>query len=84
MSVPIRTFAAARGPAVTQAFRLQFGILAILAGSGVLSACTWFSPDAGMGDEVANSSAPLPIGSTGRSPSRKSKRPGENDRVWVR
>ena len=49
MSVPIRTFAAARGPAVTQAFRLQFGILAILAGSAVLSACTWFSPDAGMG-----------------------------------
>src|SRR5262249_56943427 len=49
MSVHVRTFAAARGPAVTQAFRLQVGILAILAGAALLSACTWFSPDAGMG-----------------------------------
>src|SRR5215471_17255001 len=49
MSVHIRTFAAAGGSAVTEAFQPQLGILAILAGSAVLSACTWFSPDAGMG-----------------------------------
>src|SRR5262249_16782271 len=49
MSVHIRTFGAAGRPAVTQAFRLQFGILALLGGLALLSACTWFSPDAGMG-----------------------------------
>src|SRR5262249_22885639 len=47
--VDIGTFGAAGSPAVTQAFRLQFGILALLAGLALLSACTWFSPDAGMG-----------------------------------
>jgi len=49
MSVHIRTFAAAGGSAVTEAFQPQLGILAILAGLALLSACTWFSPDAGMG-----------------------------------
>ena len=52
MSVHIRTFAAARGPAVTRAFRLEFGTVLILAGLApamLLSACTWFAPDAGMG-----------------------------------
>jgi outer membrane protein TolC len=48
MSVHIRTFAAG-ALAVTQAFRRRFGSLAILAGLVLLSACTWFSPDAGMG-----------------------------------
>src|SRR5262249_34589957 len=49
MSVHIRTFGAAGRPAVTQAFRLQFGILALLAGVALLSACPWVSPDAGLG-----------------------------------
>jgi len=49
MSVHIRTFAAAGGSVVTEAFQPQLGILAILAGLALLSACTWFSPDAGMG-----------------------------------
>src|SRR5262245_8371331 len=49
MSVHIRTFAAAGAPAVSQAFQLRFGSLAILAGLTLLSGCTWFSPDAGMG-----------------------------------
>ena len=49
MSLHFRTPDAAGGTAATRAFRLQFGILAILTGSAVLSACTWFSPDAGMG-----------------------------------
>src|SRR5215510_5259136 len=49
MSVHIRTFAAAGGSAVTEAFQPQFSILALLAGLALLSACTWFSPDAGMG-----------------------------------
>src|SRR5260370_25516854 len=43
---------AAGGPAVTQAFRFEFGTVAILAGLAsamLLSGCTWFSPDAGMG-----------------------------------
>src|SRR5207302_8905896 len=49
MSLHFRTPDAAGGTAATRAFRLQFGILAILTGSAVRSACTWFSPDAGMG-----------------------------------
>jgi hypothetical protein len=52
MSVHIRTFAAAGGPAVTQAFRPEFGTVAIVAGLAsvmLLSGCTWFAPDAGMG-----------------------------------
>jgi len=49
MSVHIRTFAAAGAPAVSQTFRLRFGSVAILAGLALLSGCTWFSPDAGMG-----------------------------------
>jgi len=49
MSVHIRTFAAAGGSVATEAFQPQLGILAILAGLALLSACTWFSPDAGMG-----------------------------------
>jgi outer membrane protein TolC len=49
MSVHVRTFAAAGAPAVSRTFRLRFGSLAILAGLALLSGCTWFSPDAGMG-----------------------------------
>ena len=52
MSVHIRKFAAAGGPAVTRAFRPGFGTVAIVAGLAsamLLSGCTWFAPDAGMG-----------------------------------
>ncbi len=52
MSLHFRTSDAAGGPAVTRAFRPEFGTVLILAGLGpvmLLSACTWFSPDAGMG-----------------------------------
>src|SRR5262249_11263428 len=49
MSVHIRTSDAARGLAVTRAFRFEFGTVAILAGLALLSGCTWFAPDAGMG-----------------------------------
>ena len=49
MSVHVRTFAAAGAPAVSRTFRLRFGSLAILAELALLSGCTWFSPDAGMG-----------------------------------
>src|SRR5258708_12135663 len=52
MSLYFRTSDAAGGPAVTRAFRPEFGTVLILAGLGpvmLLSACTWFSPDAGMG-----------------------------------
>jgi len=55
MSVHIRKFAAAGGPAVTRAFRPGFGTVAIVAGLAsamLLSGCTWFAPDAGM-DVVA-------------------------------
>src|SRR5260370_32622522 len=51
MSGHIRPFAA-DGPAVARAFRPEFGAVAILAGLAqvmLLSGCTWFAPDAGMG-----------------------------------
>jgi outer membrane protein TolC len=52
MSLHVRTSDAAGGTAVTRAFRFEFGIVAILAGLApvmLLSGCTWFAPDAGMG-----------------------------------
>jgi outer membrane protein TolC len=52
MSLHFRTSDAAGGPAVTRAFRPEFGTVLILAGLAavmLLSACTWFAPDAGMG-----------------------------------
>jgi outer membrane protein TolC len=52
MSLHFRTSDAAGGPAVTRAVRFEFGTVAILAGLApviLLSACTWFAPDAGMG-----------------------------------
>jgi outer membrane protein TolC len=52
MSLHFRTSDAAGGPAVTRAFRLEFGTVAILAGLVpvmLLSGCSWFAPDAGMG-----------------------------------
>ena len=52
MSLHVRTSDAARGPAVTRAFRFEFGTVAILAGLApvmLLSGCTWFASDAGMG-----------------------------------
>jgi outer membrane protein TolC len=51
MSLHFRTSDAAGGPAMTRAFRPEFGTVAILAGlaSVLLSGCTWFAPDAGMG-----------------------------------
>jgi outer membrane protein TolC len=52
MSLHFGTAEAARGLAVTRAFRLEFGAVAILAGLSLvmlLSGCTWFAPDAGMG-----------------------------------
>jgi outer membrane protein TolC len=51
MSLHFRTSDAAGGPAVTRAFRPEFGTVAILVGlaSVLLSGCTWFAPDAGMG-----------------------------------
>ena len=52
MPLHFRTSDAARGPAVARAFRSEFGTVLILAGLApvmLLSACTWFSPDAGMG-----------------------------------
>jgi outer membrane protein TolC len=52
MSFLFRTEVAAVGSAVPRTFRFEFGRVAILAGLApvmVLSACTWFAPDAGMG-----------------------------------
>ena len=52
MSLHFRTSDAAGGLAVTRAFRPEFGAVAILAGLApviLLSGCTWFAPDAGMG-----------------------------------
>jgi outer membrane protein TolC len=52
MSSHFRMSDAAGGPAVRRAFRFEFGTVAILAGvvsATLLSGCTWFSPDAGMG-----------------------------------
>src|SRR5262249_95060 len=52
MPFHVRTSDAAGEPAVTPAFRLEFGTLAIVAGLApamLLSGCTWFAPDAGMG-----------------------------------
>jgi outer membrane protein TolC len=52
MSLHFRTSDAAGGPAVTRVFRLEFGtvtILAVLVPVMLLSGCTWFAPDAGMG-----------------------------------
>ena len=52
MSLHVRTSEAAGGPAATRAFRFEFGTVAILAGLAsvmLLSGCTWFAPDAGMG-----------------------------------
>jgi outer membrane protein TolC len=52
MSLHFRTSDATGGPAVTRAFRTEFGTVLILAGLApamLLSACTWFAPDAGMG-----------------------------------
>jgi outer membrane protein TolC len=52
MSLHFGTAEAARGLAVTRAFRLEFGAVAILASLSLvmlLSGCTWFAPDAGMG-----------------------------------
>ncbi len=52
MSLHFRTSDAAGEPAVTRAFRFEFGTVAILAGLApvmLLSGCTWFAPDAGMG-----------------------------------
>src|SRR5947208_3468637 len=52
MSLHVRTSDAAGGPAVTRVFRLEFGTIALLAGLVplmLLSGCTWFAPDAGMG-----------------------------------
>src|SRR5262249_19998318 len=52
MSFHVRTSDAAGEPAVTPRFRFEFGTVAILAGLAsamLLSGCTWFSPDAGMG-----------------------------------
>jgi outer membrane protein TolC len=52
MSVQIRTFDAAGRPTVTRAFLLEVGTLAMLAGLvplTLLSGCTWFAPDSGMG-----------------------------------
>jgi len=52
MSLHVRTSDAAGGPAATRAFRFEFGTVAILASLGsviLLSGCTWFAPDAGMG-----------------------------------
>src|SRR5438067_781347 len=52
MSLHVRTSDAAGGPAVTRVFRLEFGTVALLAGHVplmLLSGCTWFAPDAGMG-----------------------------------
>jgi len=52
MSLHFRTSDAAGGPAVTRAFRPELGTVAILAGLApvmLLSGCTWFAPDAGMG-----------------------------------
>ncbi len=52
MSLHFRTSDAAGEPAVTRAFRFEFGTVAILAGLApvmLLSGCAWFAPDAGMG-----------------------------------
>ena len=52
MSLQVRTSDAAGGPAATRVFRFEFGTVAILAGLApvmLLSGCTWFAPDAGMG-----------------------------------
>ena len=52
MSLHFRTSDAAGGPVITPAFRFEVGTVAILAGLAsvaLLSGCTWFSPDAGMG-----------------------------------
>ena len=52
MSLHVRTSDAAGGPAAARAFRFEFGTVAILAGLAsvmLLSGCTWFAPDAGMG-----------------------------------
>src|SRR5262249_24445200 len=52
MSLHVRTSDAAGRPAVTRAFRFEFGTLAILAGLApgmLLSGCTLFAPDAGIG-----------------------------------
>src|SRR5215510_13422842 len=52
MSLHVWTSDAAGRPAVTRAFRFEFGTVAILAGLApvmLLSGCTWFAPDAGMG-----------------------------------
>jgi outer membrane protein TolC len=52
MSLHVGTSNAAGGPAVTRVFRLEFETVALLAGLvplTLVSGCTWFAPDAGMG-----------------------------------
>src|SRR5690349_13797029 len=52
MSLHFRTSDAAGGPAVTRALRFEFGTVGIVAGFVsvmLLSGCTWFAPDVGMG-----------------------------------
>src|SRR5262245_22131081 len=52
MSLHVGASDATGGPAVTRVFRLDFGMAALLAALVplmLLSGCTWFAPDAGMG-----------------------------------